>query len=326
MKKKEKNDNPLFSMNDISLVINYATGLELLYFKLIPIGVMTYTILCKAENNREYIMRVYPHGREDILGAEIEIITRCREIKLPVPNVIATSLDGPKIGLSYFVYDKIEGMMLSDYLDKVNSPNVDYVSDQLIDLFKKISSLDIKKYGELESGYKAVCSSWSEFVSNSITQGRKGVISSNILPIHKIKKIERLVLSNLNSLDKVSGKLLWGDVSVDNILVTENGEISGIIDFESCLSGPGDCTIGYFLNTLSPKSVTHASLFHDLSRKCNTFNDDVYSFCFLRAYRLARFIDCSPPAGEKRDMLIDIFPGLEWAICFFNDRINEVSI
>ncbi|MEZ2636572.1 phosphotransferase family protein [Morganella morganii] len=322
----KKKENSLFSMNEISLVINYATGLELLCYKLIPIGVMTYTILCKTKNNREYIIRAYPHGREHILGTEIEIINRCRKIKLPVPNVIATSIDGPKIGLSYFVYDKIEGMMLSTYLDKVNNPNIDYVSGQLIDLFKKLSSLDIKKYGELESGYEATCSNWNEFITNSIKQGRKGIISSNILPLHQMEKIERLVLSNINSLDEASGKLLWGDVSVDNILVTEDGEISGIIDFESCLSGPGNYTIGYFLNTLSPKSITHASLFHDLSRKCNTFNDDIYSFCFLRAYRLARFIDCSPPTGEKRDLLIDIFPGLEWAIYFFNDRINEVNI
>lgn len=315
----KKNNTYFFSSSDISLIINYATGLELLCYELIPIGVMTYTISCKTIDNNEYIIRIYPHGREDILKKEIVIIKRCRGINLPVPDVIATSENGPAIGASYFVYRKIEGIMLSTYLDKIGNPNIDYVSDQLIDIFHRLSTLDMKKYGELENGYEANYLHWNDFVADSILQGRDGIISSNIITKNKIEKIERSILSTLNSLSGINGNLLWGDVSIDNILVTQNGKISGIIDFESCLSGPGNYAIGYFLNTLSPKSISHTSLFHNLSRKYNDFNTDVYSFCFLRAYRLAKFIEHSPPAGKKRDKLIDIFPGLTWAIRFFNE-------
>lgn len=324
-KNKEEITSPIFSSKNISLIINYATGFELLCHELIPIGVMTYTILCKTKNNLEYIIRVYPYGRENVLKKEIEIIARCKKIKLPVPNIIATSENGPTIGLSYLVYKRIEGMMLSTYLDKFRNPNISYISNQLIDIFNRLSSLSIKKYGELENGYEASYSSWNEFVSDSINQGREGFIHSNIIPNKKIIKIEDFIFLNLIKPNEPSGQLLWGDVSIDNILVTKNGEISGIIDFESCLSGLKNCTIGYFLNTLSPKSISHTLLFHDLSMKCNSFSDDIYSSCFLRAYRLARFIKQSPPARQKRDTLIDIFPGLVWAIYFFNEKFDKDS-
>lgn len=301
-------------------IIKYATGKEVLVFEPISIGVMTHKILCKTEDNRKYIIRIYPRGRENILESEVQIIIRFRKIGLPVPNIITTSINGPNIGLNYFVYPRIEGMMLSSYLNNIEKPKIDFISTQLINIFNKLSSLKIENYGELVNGYKANYHHWNEFITDSIKNGRDGFYNSDIFPKDRFKAIEKIIIPNLNKSIKCDNHLIWGDTSIDNILVKKTGEISGVIDFESCLSGPQNCTIGYFINTLTPRSGPHESLVDCLLK--NIINkDEIYSFSVLRAYRLCRFINAPLPTGRKRDALIDIFPGLKWASDFFINKL-----
>ncbi|EMV7407623.1 TPA: phosphotransferase family protein [Enterobacter soli] len=297
-------------------VIKYATGKETISFEHIPIGVMNYKILCITESDEKYIIRIYPHGREGILKKELQIINRCSQIGIPVPNILTTSLSGPNIGFNYLVYPKIEGMMLSSYLNEIENPKIDYIGHQLLNIFKKISSLKIKNYGDLENGFNAYYTEWDRFVTESIKNGRDGLYKSNIIPRNIFLKVEDFITSKLNNNIKPESCLIWGDTSIDNILVNRTGEISGIIDFESCLSGPSNCTIGYFIDTLNPKLKTHELLAGYLLDKSKVDNDEIYSFSLLRAYRLAEFISIPLPTGRQRDMLIDIFPGLKWVSDF----------
>lgn len=321
MEKKILNKTPPFPCRIIPEIIRHATGKEVITFEPIPIGVMTYKTLCKTKDNFKYILRVYPHGREDVLEKELQIIARCRELGLSVPNIIATSLNGPDIGLRYFVYPRIEGMMLSSYL-KTKNPKIDYIGNQLIAIFDKLSSLQIKNSGELINGYSANYSYWSEFLADSIENGRNAFYNSNCIPKEKVRQVEDMVISYLKTPITSDNYFIWGDTGIDNILVEKNGKISGLIDFESCLSGPKNCTLGYFLNTLTPKIKTHESLANHLVSKSNALNEEIYSFSLLRAYRLAKFINRPLPTGIKRDLLIDIFPGLKWASDFFTDKIG----
>ncbi|EOU9538598.1 aminoglycoside phosphotransferase family protein [Cronobacter dublinensis] len=315
-----------FHIDKIPEVIKCSTGKDIVSFEPIPVGVMNYKILCVTENGEEYIIRIYPFGRESILEKEMHVIMRCNKIGLPVPDIIITSLNGPDIGLNYLVYPKIEGMMLSSYLDEVENPDIDYIGCQLLNLFKKISTLKVKNHGDLINAYEASHADWNEFLNESIKKGREGLYKSQIVSEDTLFiELERFIISNLSKKNDPDNCLIWGDTSIDNILIKSNGEISGIIDFESCVSGLHNCTVGYFISTLKPKHKNHELLANFILDKSKIDNDEVYSFSLLRAYRLAEFINMPLPTGKKRDMLIDIFPGLKWAVDYFLSNYRKME-
>jgi aminoglycoside phosphotransferase (APT) family kinase protein len=104
--------------------------------------------------------------------------------------------------------------------------------------------------------------------------------------------------------------LVWGDINFENILVTDDAQIAGLIDFEGCMSGDPLATLGYGYAVHGEDPFFQLMLQAALGLAPTQQDARVAWYALLRALRLARYAHFALPTGRPRDALVKIVPGM----------------
>lgn len=275
---------------------------------------MTFKFLVWVGVGENYIVRFYPRGRESVVHQEPDLLGRCQELGLPVPAVLADSRTGPAARLDYIVYARIEGHMLSQRLAYLNESRQRRLADELTSALVNLERVRFEGRGELVSSAAADHRSWVEFVRESSRSGLSALRKHRLLDESLIEQI----VSLLNATDRFripdDNCLVWGDINFTNILVDSSGHLTGLVDFESCLSGDPTATIGYCFAAHGNQPFCAMMVDRWSDRIGRAQRDLVLFYAIVRSLRLARYAHRALPTGRSRDPLCEIFPGLQLAI------------
>lgn len=302
-------------------ITNFASKIasELLNSKVLSVnfmqqGMMNFKCHVETERGHNVIVRCYPLSRSHLIDQEPDLLLRCKYAKLPVPQLIGDSRSGPEAPFEYMVYHRINGDTLADALPKLSHELRCVLAEDLASHLNKLQRVSFDGWGELASGSVATSSSWRSFVEGSIDLGLRAIKSQKLLEPSLTRKIELATSSKRLQLPILPQQLIWGDINFENILVSGDGRVAGLIDFEGCLSGDHLATLGY----AAAVHGTH-SFFNQLRMSWITpiSEDDsnlIDWYTLLRVMRLAPFAHLPLPTGRLRDKLVDIFPGVVPAI------------
>lgn len=276
-------------------------------------GMMTFKCHVIMKDGREVMVRFYPTGRSDVIFQEPDLLARCRSYSLPVPTVIGDSRTTPLGSLAYIAYYRMPGETLKDALPKLERPLWSSAAKSLACHISSLSQLTFDGAGELKSGESAHTSSWTDFVERCMDAGSTAVREHKLLPPGLTKSLDRVLKQGNPATYSSTNRLIWGDINFENILISD-GLVSGLIDFEGCLSGDPRATIGYLMAVHGPEPF-----FNEVLRgwPYEIQSDDYQMFAWyalLRAMRLARFAHLPLPTGRPRDPLIEILPGIAPAL------------
>ena len=276
-------------------------------------GMMTFKYRVRTERGDDVMVRFYPTGRSSVVRQEPDLVTRCKEAGLPVPVVIGDSRSGPPAPLDYMVYSRIAGETLADSLPNLDETQLKRLATDLARHLRHLQKVTIKGAGDLVSGTAAGETSWETFVTHSMKLGLDAVRKHALLAPSLASALERAVQAGPPAPVRLTGRLVWGDINFENILVTENATVAGLIDFEGCLSGDPLATLGY-----CHAAQGTSPFFRILLRVWPAFVSERHAwvawYALLRALRLARYAHLALPTGRPRDPLVRIVPGIVSAI------------
>jgi hypothetical protein len=97
---------------------------------------------------------------------------------------------------------------------------------------------------------------------------------------------------------------------------------SGLIDFESCLSGDPLTTLGYCFAAHGNDPLCGALLNAWPETLDTAAWERILFYSILRALRLAPYADRPLPTGHPRDPLLQIFPGVKLALDMLTSRVQ----
>ena len=211
----------------------------------IPVGVMTWKFVVTDAGGSEYILRIYPAGRSDIVDVEPDVLRRCRRAGLCVAEVIADSRSGPHAEFSYIVYRRIPGKRLTLVLESLALRAKNHLAGEITQQLAMLDGLEMTGYGELHDCFHGKALAWNEFIDEAFRHGSEALHRNSLLPGSLLKRIAVLENRTGDFMPDMAPRLVWADINTDNILVDDEGGLTGLIDFESCLSGDGLLTLGY---------------------------------------------------------------------------------
>lgn len=285
-------------------------------------GMMTFKCRVQTERGDDVMVRFYPAGRSSVVHQEPDLLIRCQEAGLPVPKLLGDSRTGPPAPFSYLVYFRISGETLADRLPLLDDKQCQCLAADLTKHLHRLQEVKLQGAGELVSGTAGHDTAWSTFVEHSMNVGLESIRQHALLAPSLLSTLERAVRAGPPAAASVTGRLVWGDINFENILVTKQGAVAGLIDFEGCLSGDPVATLGYCQAVHGPEPFFHMLLRAWSDAESNLDHAQVAWYTLLRALRLARYAHLALPTGRPRDPLIQIVPGIVSAINILDLQTN----
>ena len=255
----------------------------------IPKGVMTdkYSF---HHADKEYIIRCYPKERSWLAEVERHYMELLHDngVKCPVPVTYNTE------GQAFLLYEKLPGSALGEVYAQLTEDQKESLCKDIVTNYNKIASVTLDSYGYVKAGNRFSHSSWNAFIKDSIN----GALALFKKEGNKAKiAIGEGLLKYSEKLSVKESHLVWSDFSADNIIVTEDGQLSGFIDFEGLMAGDPLLGLGYFIAHETKNDF--ASRIIRLSG-VGEKQELLDFYAVIRYCRLLPYVKDDLPNGEKR--------------------------
>lgn len=246
--------------------------------------------------DKEYIIRCYPEERSWLAEVEFHYMTllQANGIKCPVP--VNRNADGQ----AYLLYEKLPGSSLGEVYDDLTIEQKERLCRDIIENYNKISSIILTSYGFLKDENSFSHSSWKEFIKDSINDAlaifkKEGNKAKITIGEGLLKYSEKL---NVNE-----AHLVWSDFSADNIIVSDDGQLAGFVDFEGLMAGDSLLGIGYLMaHETKCDFVSRIIRLSGVEAK----QEQMDFYAVIRYCRLLPYVKQDLPNGERR-MPIETF-------------------
>jgi aminoglycoside phosphotransferase (APT) family kinase protein len=191
----------------------------------------------KTQDGRELIVRI-SHGSNSDFEQEQWAIKRCRQIGVPVPEILSLeSLSVNEKPLSILIERKISGESLN-ILQNRSSKGLERIVNEAGKILAKIHIVSTKKFGKInkngEGKYQTLADSILKV--RNIKKKLLGIAQKVDLKTKFITGAIDIIENNQRLYKETTPHLVHGDFTPDHILV-KAGRVVGILDFENCRSG-----------------------------------------------------------------------------------------
>jgi aminoglycoside phosphotransferase (APT) family kinase protein len=219
--------------------------IEPLRFSLISGGRSNLTFDVTDAADGHWVLRRPPIGHvlatAHDMGREHRIISALRDTPVPVPPTIGLCLDTEVNGAPFFVMDHVDGLVLRDRktAEQLGESAREAAGMHLIDVLAAIHAVDPDEVGLGDLGRR------EHYVERQLKRWHG--------------QWERSAYTHVTGIDDVHGRLaagvpeqhdstiVHGDYRLDNCIVTPDGEIAAVLDWELCTLGDPLADIGLLL-------------------------------------------------------------------------------
>ena len=299
--------------SDARRIVAELTGDDVVQVQKIELGVMAYKYAVLSGRGQMYVARFYPATRESVVRYEPDLVERCRDLGMRVPEVVGNSKSGPKAALEYMVYKMLRGRSMQERFASLTDDALQKISRELIIELRLLGKAPIAGFGGLVDAEHGRFGSWMSFIKEVFAEGIEAGRQSPSFSTGLIEGIEVIG----ERLEKFSyagpPSLCWGDISPDNVILDENDELAGLVDFEGVVGAELQLNHGYlrarfagtrFWSAFDREWHSHAGF--ESARSA--------LYVIVRALRILRYAREPLPTGVQRLPIADFLPGLHGAV------------
>lgn len=277
-------------------------------------GVMTekyvITALNKTLVEENFVVRIFPKGRESILNFEPEVIKAAFEQGVKVPELIGTSKEHTVNDLSYILYKYLPGRPLNEVYEKMGQNEKSSLVKEIVNNLFMLSKVSCTKFGPLDIGLNGTYESWKSFLFDSLATGKSFLKKHSDLKSTLISRFDA-PFPNEENQSCTKSDLVWLDFHPENIIVNDSNKLEGFIDFEEVVSGDLKMALGYLF-----AREGSSEFFQEVYKEYSNIDESIIlkqveEYAFIRLCRIAPYLKFDLPSGKKRDSLFIVFKGIK---------------
>jgi len=172
-----------------------------------------------------YILKIYLRKNAlEKLNNE-EQLFRLLESKVLVPKVVVGDNSKKLIPQPFIIYYKIAGDSLGMHWHELSNNQQKSIIKDLIVQIKLVS-------GFFPDPKLTPPQSWEHWICSEIEKNSKWLDEKSLLPRSTINKINNFLNKNRNVLKRENLKFVYWDVHLDNMIINDQSELVGLVDFE----------------------------------------------------------------------------------------------
>ena len=216
-----------------------------LQFDLITGGHSNLTYRVTDQGGQRWVLRRPPldhvlSGAHDMVR-EHRLFSSLADSEVPVPSVVGLCTDPEVNGADFYVTDFVDGHILRDPLSAAAVPSAkrQHLGEQLINALVAVHSVDLAATGLSDLGKR------EDYVARQLRTWLRqfNAMTARKLPI--IEQVHDALADNIP--EQREATLIHGDFRLDNCLVTPDGEIAAVLDWEISTLGDPLADLGILL-------------------------------------------------------------------------------
>lgn len=199
-------------------------------------GYSNLTYLLQIEN-KEFVLRKPPIGaikRGHDMGREFKVQSAVKKAFSKVPTMYAFSEDTSILGSSFYVMEKVEGIILNYKEAKkrtISSEGYQKIANSWLDTFVELHQVDYKSVGLADLGKP------QGYVERQVTNWGKQYIKAKTEEVESAKKVMKWLAENQPK--NYDACLIHNDYKYDNIVFKDDSwqAVNAVLDWEMATLG-----------------------------------------------------------------------------------------
>ena len=218
---------------------------EPLSFELITGGHSNMTFLVRDAKGRRWVLRRPPLNSvlatAHDMGREHAVVSAMAKTDVPVPKIVGLCTDEAVNGAAFYVMDFVDGIVprnlkVADQLDLAVRQRA---SHSLVEVLAKLHEVNPDAVGLGNLGKK------QDYIARQLRRWARQVagLSKRDLPL--LKQVHTELSDRIP--EQAAAGIVHGDYRLDNCIISADGEISAVLDWELCTLGDVRADVGMLL-------------------------------------------------------------------------------
>jgi aminoglycoside phosphotransferase len=176
------------------------------------------------------------HSRSAMVGA-LKVLRLLRPLGVPLPEIIS---EGVNHHFSHLVLERLPGTDIGDVMRGLSDSSLEVIAAKVA-LAQKITSkaLSGRRYGYSIEPANAPHEKWSDVLFDNLSRSRRRIAAAKLFDGDAVDTVTKIVSAAHAELDALPPVPFLHDTTTKNVIVTQEGSFSGIVDVDDlCFGDP----------------------------------------------------------------------------------------
>jgi hypothetical protein len=200
-------------------------------------GLHHYVFEARFERRAPVVVRISrEHSRPAMVGA-YRLSHRLRALGIPLPRIIA---EGLRHRFPHLVLERLPGSDLGNLIRTLSDKGLEAVAAEVVRA-QRITAATATggRYGYAVDPAGAPRERWSQVLQDNLARSRRRVAAAGLFDLSAVAAVAALVSTASSELDRLPPTAFLHDTTTKNVIVTSQGEFSGIVDVDDlCFGDP----------------------------------------------------------------------------------------
>lgn len=229
--------SPLPTAELAAIKVQQAMGWKPIKMSRFTTGTSHYVFEAFSATGTSIVIRMGNSEQIEEMKHGAALIQKLQSLGVPIPEIYATGLDQP---CPWVIMERIKGQDFGAVMDSLSEPQLQKIASSVADAQRATAQLGTgKKYGYAADAAAAPLDSWSQVLEENIARSRRRITTARLFDPNIIKSIADLVETYRSELDAIPATPFLHDTTTKNVIITEQGNFSGIVDVDDlCFGDP----------------------------------------------------------------------------------------
>ena len=183
------------------------------------------------------------------MADDVRLNALLRPLGVPLPKVLGEGLDQP---LPWVILERLSGADLGDVIDGLSDEQLRSVAEGVAQAQAAVARLGpAERYGYAAPPMAAPNAAWSAVLEANLSRSRDRILAAGLFGIEPVDAVAALIAQRHGELNAMAAVPFLHDTTTCNVIVTQAGLLSGIVDVDDLCFGDARYTSALTLAALS---------------------------------------------------------------------------
>jgi len=200
-------------------------------------GVAHYVFEIENTDGSLFVLRIGQPTQKLAMERGLELQLHLRSLGVPLPRILST---GVFEGRPWVAMERLPGNDLGDVLGSVPSSSLETIAQGLVEAQALVRSVGSgNKFGYAVTGEEAPYENWSSVLLDSIDRSKRRIHETRSFEPDMSEAVESWIYDFQPELDEQPPIAFLHDTTTRNVIVSQQGQLSGIVDVDDlCFGDP----------------------------------------------------------------------------------------
>lgn len=226
-----------------------ATGGEPTHVKRFETGSQHYVFEVGFADRAPIVVRLSLPRDRALAAGSLGLSRQLRPLGVPLPAILAANLDAP---FPYVVFERLAGTDLRYVAARLAKSRLEGIAAKVAEAQKIVAATPTAgRYGYAVDPAGAPCARWSQILDNSLNKSRGRIASTGLFDLKLVDDVAAVLTAMREEADAQPAVPYLHDTTTKNVIVTEDGTFSGIVDVDDLCFGDPRAVIALTLAALT---------------------------------------------------------------------------